>query len=108
MSPILLRLGLWTLVVVLALYVVHESFEESPVTEYVPLPMLQKALAIGVLLLVAGLVLRIFEKGAKTVAKNRCAICRTPIPHGAIYCREHLRTILHQEEDRTHVTRLRK
>jgi hypothetical protein len=108
MSSTLLRLGLWILVVVLALYVISESFEESPLIEYIPMPMLQKALVLGVVLLIAGLVTRLFEKGAKAVVKNRCVVCRTPIPAGAIYCRAHLRTILHDEDDRTHMTRVRR
>ena len=50
---------------------------------------------------------QIFEKGAKAVVKNRCAVCRTPIPHGAIYCREHLRTVLAREDDRRQVAETR-
>lgn len=107
MSSTLLRLGLWILVIILALYVVHESFEDSPVAELVPLEMLQKALVVGGVLLIAGLVFRLLEKGSKKVVKNRCVICRTPIPHGSLYCREHLRRILHDEDERTHVTRIR-
>lgn len=102
MSPTLLRLGLWVLVAVLAVYVLGESFEESPIAEFADASILQKGIALGVLLIAAGLVLRLFEKGAKVVVKNRCAICRTPVPHGAIYCRAHLRSILAEEDDRTH------
>jgi len=108
MSSTLLRLGLWILVIVLALYVIHESFEDSPVAEYIPVNLMSKALALGAILLVSGIVLRIFEKGARAVAKNRCKVCRTPIPSGALYCRQHLRTILHEEDEKTHMTRLRR
>ena len=108
MATTILRLGLWILIVVLALYVIHESFEDSTVAEYVPLAMMQKALALGALLIVAGLVLRLFEKGARVVTKSRCVVCRTQIPSGAIYCREHLRNILHDEDDKTHMTRIRR
>ena len=108
MSSTLQRLGLWILVLVLALYVIHESYEDSPIAEMVPLDLLEKALVVGAVALVAGLILRIFEKGARAVVKNRCAVCRTAIPPGAIYCRAHLRSILHEEDDRTHMTRLRK
>src|SRR3954454_369282 len=94
MSSTLLRLGLWTVIVVLAAYVLHESFEDQPLGEMIPVAMLGKALTVGGILIVAGVVLRIFEKGSKVVVKNRCAVCRTPIVHGAIYCREHLRTVL--------------
>lgn len=108
MASTILRLGLWILVIVIALYVVHESFEESPVAEYVPMAMLQKTMILGGALLVFGIVLRVFEKGAKAVVKNRCAVCRTPIPSGAIYCRAHLRAVLHDEDERTHMTKLRR
>lgn len=108
MSSTLLRLGLWIIVIVLAMYVVHESFEDSPVAEYAPMNLLTKALVAGGALLVAGVIFRILEKGARVVTRNRCAICRTPIPQGAIYCRQHLRTILHDEDERTHMTKIRR
>jgi predicted nucleic acid-binding Zn ribbon protein len=108
MASTLLRLGLWILVIVLSLYVIHETFVDSPVSEYVPVSMLQNALVLGGLLMAVGVVLRIFEKGAKAVVKNRCAVCRTPIPQGAIYCREHLRAMLHDEDQRTHMSKLRR
>jgi hypothetical protein len=107
MSATLLRLGLWIVLLVLALYVLHETFEGNPIEEFFSPSLMQKALVLGGLLVVAGVVLRVFEKGAKAVSKNRCSVCRTPIPPGAIYCRAHLRSVLHREEDRTHVTRLR-
>lgn len=105
MSSTLLRLGLWVLVLVLGLYVLAESSEESPIRDFVPMEMLQKALGIGALLIVAGIILRMFEKTASKVLKNRCSVCRTPIPTGAIYCRAHLRNVLHEEEDKLHRTR---
>lgn len=108
MASTLLRLGLWILVIVLSLYVIHETFEESPLSEYVPINMLQNALLVGGVLIAAGVILRVFEKGAKAVVKNRCAVCRTPIPAGAIYCRAHLRAVLHEEDERTHMTKLRR
>jgi predicted nucleic acid-binding Zn ribbon protein len=95
-------------ILVLAAYVLHESFEEQPLAEMIPIAMLGKALTLGGVLVIAGVVLRFFEKSAKVVVKNRCAVCRTPIPHGAIYCREHLRTVLTAEDERTHMTKVRK
>ena len=108
MSSTLLRLGLWILIIVLALYVIHETYEESPIAEMVPVDLMQKALVVGALSIAAGLILRMFEKGQRAVVKNRCAVCRTPIPSGAIYCRAHLRNILHEEDDRTHMSRKRR
>jgi len=102
MSATLLRVGLWVVLIVIVLYVLQQSFEEGPLAEYVTAPMLQKALVLGILVTIAGLVMRMLEKGAKVVTKNRCVVCRTPVPPGAIYCRAHLRGVLHREEDREH------
>jgi hypothetical protein len=101
MSSTLLRLGLWTILAVVALYVLHETYAGTPLAEYFSASMLQKALVIGVI------VARMLEKGAKAVGKNRCVVCKTPVPAGAIYCRAHLRNVLQQEDERTHQTRVR-
>jgi predicted nucleic acid-binding Zn ribbon protein len=107
MSATLLRAGLWVVLIVIVLYVLQQTFEDGPVAEYVDAGLLQKALGLGALTVAAGIVMRMLEKGAKVVTKNRCAVCRTPVPSGAIYCRAHLRSVLHREEDRTHMTRTR-
>lgn len=108
MSTTLLRLGLWTLILVLGLYVLATSYEEQEWTEMIPMPMLQQALVLAGALVLLGLVARIFDKGAKVVAKNRCRVCKKPIATGGLFCREHLRTILAEEDERTHMTRLRR
>jgi hypothetical protein len=108
MSSTLLRLGVWIVLAVVALYVLHETYAETHLAAYFSTPMLQKALVLGGLLIIAGLVMRVFERGARGVGKNRCVICKTPVPDGAIYCRAHLRRVLHREEDRTHMTHTRR
>lgn len=108
MSDTILRLGLWTLILVLALFVLAETFHGEPISEMIPRPMLQQALVVAVLLIVAGLALRVLGKGKDAVVKNRCTVCRTPIPPGGIYCREHLRTIIHDEDEKTHMTHTRR
>jgi len=108
MSSTLLRAGLWVVLIVIVLYVVQQTFEEGPLADYVTAPMLQKVLGLGLLTAAAGIIMRMLEKGAKVVTKNRCAVCRVPVPSGAIYCRAHLRSVLHREEDRTHITRTRR
>ncbi len=107
MSSTLLRLGLWIGILVLSMYVIHETFEESTIAEMIPMGMLQKALGLAGALLAAGLVAKMFEKTSKAVSKNRCRVCSTPIPPGAIYCRAHLRGVLEQEDRKTHMTRIR-
>ena len=108
MSTTLLRLGLWTLILVMVLYVLVTTYNEEPWAELIPLPMLQQALVLAGIVIVAGIVLRILGVGAKVVTKNRCRVCRTPIPSGAIYCREHLRSILSDEDEKTHMTKVRR
>jgi predicted nucleic acid-binding Zn ribbon protein len=112
MSTTLLRLGLWTLILVLVLYVVATTYPNEPWAELIPMAMLQQALVLAVAVIAAGVVARILGKGAKVVgvagAKNRCRVCKTAIPQGAIYCREHLRSILADEDEKTHMTRVRR
>ena len=105
MSTTLLRLGLWIILIAVVLYVLHETYAGLPLGEYFPLSLLQNALIVGGLLIGAGVVMRVLEKGAKVVTKNRCTICKTPVTPGAIYCRQHLRNVLHREDERLHRTR---
>ena len=107
MSSTLLRLGLWITLAVVALYVLHETYAGTHLEAYFSTPMLQKALALGVVLVIAGVVVRLVEKGASKIVKNRCTVCKTPIPPGAIYCRAHLRNVLAREDERTHMTKTR-
>lgn len=108
MSNTLLRLGLWTLIAVLVLYVLASTYETAPWTELIPMAMLQQALVLAGVCIVAGIVLRILGVGVAVVAKSRCTVCRTVVPKGAIYCREHLRAVLSDEHDRTHSTQIRR
>ena len=108
MSSTLLRLGLWVTLLAIVAYVLHETFSDQEIVQLLGVAMIQKALILGGILVAVGLISRLFEKGTKAVVKNRCAVCKTPIPHGAIYCRAHLRAVLHHEEDLTHTTRTRR
>lgn len=103
-----LRLGLWTLILVLATYVFRESLAEPHVAEMIPTGMLTQAIVLAGILIVLGLLARLFDKGSAKVRKNRCTVCQRPIAPGAIYCREHLRTILADEDEKTHMTRVRR
>lgn len=107
MSTTLLRLGLWTLILVLALYVLATTYEEQPWAELISMQMLQQALILAGAVIVLGLIARIFDKGVRVVAKNRCRVCRTAIAPGALFCRTHLRSIIHEEDDKAHATRVR-
>jgi hypothetical protein len=93
---------------VLALYVVSETYPDSMVAQMVPDAILQKALVLGAVLLVAGIVLRMFDKASKVAAKSRCQVCHVVVPKGAIFCRAHLRRVIHEEDDKLHMTRERR
>ena len=109
MSTTLLRLGLWMVILVLVAYVLATTYADEHWAELISMTTLQHALTLGVIVVIAGVVLRVLGKGAsKVVVKNRCRVCRKPIAVGAIYCREHLRSILADEEEKTHVTRIRR
>ena len=109
MSTTLLRLGLWTVTLVLVLYVVVTTYPDEPWAELIPMRMLQQALTVAGIVVVAGIVMRVLGKGAQAVTvKNRCRVCRKPIAVGALYCREHLRSIIADEDEKTHVTRIRR
>jgi predicted nucleic acid-binding Zn ribbon protein len=103
-----LRLGLWILIAVLGLYVFRENSEDH-IAELITGEMLQQALTLALALIALSGVLRIFGKTTAVVAKkNRCQTCRTPIPPGALFCRTHLRRVLEEENERTHLTKVRR
>jgi hypothetical protein len=108
MSNTLLRLGLWIMILVLAVYVLDASYPDQPFAELIEPSMLQQALVLAAILVVAGVVFRVLGKGAKVVTRNRCQVCRTAIAPGAIYCRAHLRSILSDEDEKTHMTRVKR
>ena len=108
MSTTLLRLGLWIVVLVLALYVLAAAYPDEPLADYITPAMLSEALVVAGILVVVGVLMRILGQGAKKVVKHRCRECRTPVPTGAIYCRAHLRSILAEEDEKTHMTKVRR
>ena len=107
MSSTLLRLGLWTMILVLSAYVIHETFEESTIAEMIPMHLLTKVFAVAIALLIAGVIARGVEKTKQAVTKNKCRVCGAVVSQGAIYCRNHLRKVLELEDRRTHNTRIR-
>lgn len=109
MAITILRLGLWILILSLALYVVDTSMTNSPLAELVNVGLVQNVLYLGATLFVVGIVMRIFGGPASKVLQkaNHCRVCSTVIPHGQIFCRVHLRGMLEREDRRTHSTRVR-
>ena len=108
MSSTLLRLGLWVILLVVVLYVLQQTYEDAPFVDFFAPAMLQKALVLGGLLVVAGIVMRLLERGAKVIVKNRCIDLQDADRARRDLLPQHLRRILSREDDRTHMTRLRK
>jgi hypothetical protein len=108
MSATLLRVGLWVMILALALYVIDETYADEPIGDIISTSLLTQVMMVAGIAIIAGFVLRLLGKGANVVIKNRCRVCRTAIPKGAIYCRAHLRTILYEEDDKTHSTHPRR
>jgi len=106
MARTLFRLGLWIVLAALVLHVLRETFPKSPNIEMISPEILTQSLVLGLALLVLGIVTLIVGK-ATTRPGGRCVICKTPVPHGSIYCRNHLRRVLADEDDRRHMSRVR-
>jgi hypothetical protein len=109
MAITILRLGLWILILSLALYVLDTSITNSPFAELVNVGLVQDVMYLGAGLFVIGLIMRVFGGTAsKVLQKNsHCRVCNTVIPNGQIYCRAHLRGMLEREDRKTHNTRIR-
>ena len=109
MALTILRLGLWILILSLALYVLDTSITNSPFAELVNVGLVQNVMILGAGLFVLGLVMRLFGKTAGKVLQKatHCRVCNTVIPNGQIYCRVHLRGMLEREDRKTHNTRIR-
>ena len=103
MSVTILRTGLWIVLIVLAGYVLRETYAAAPFAELLNPDLLQKAGMLGVALVILGVIVRFIETVILSkVPKSRCSVCRRPINTGEFYCREHLRRILEDEHDKTH------
>lgn len=102
MSIVILRTGLWSLVVILVAYVFTETLPDSPVAELVTgqLLYLLTQIALGVIAL--GLVVGLVEKFWMG-RPGKCRTCGQKIPSKALYCRRHLNEVL-EEEDFRHRT----
>ncbi|HEU5162924.1 MAG TPA: DNA internalization-related competence protein ComEC/Rec2 [Thermoanaerobaculia bacterium] len=101
MSSFFIRLGLYAILVMLAVFVAGQAFE-LPYAEYLTSAHLGQVGVAGLAVIAAGIVLRIFEKVRRKTkkGKGRCIICKRPVLVGDKYCREHLRQVIGEEQDR--------
>lgn len=103
MATGLMRIGLWLVLIVLALALLREGLLD-PASDFsiVSGPLIEKGLVVGAGLTVAAAFLWLIQKLLGSSPKGRCAKCRRPVPKGDIYCRLHLREIIYHEDDRGH------
>jgi predicted nucleic acid-binding Zn ribbon protein len=104
MSTTLLWIGLWLIAIVMGLFIANDLLPDAPFLQWVTTALLVQGGALGIVLTGAGIVLRLFERVAPK-SKRRCVVCRKPVFGQEMYCRDHLRGILEEEDERTHRTR---
>jgi predicted nucleic acid-binding Zn ribbon protein len=104
MSTTFLWIGLWLVAVVMGLFIAKDVASDAPFLQWVTTALLVQGGALGIVLTGAGIVLRLFERVAPK-SKRRCVVCRKPVFGQEMYCRDHLRGILEEEDERTHRTR---
>ncbi|MHB0971158.1 MAG: hypothetical protein ACYC7A_01440 [Thermoanaerobaculia bacterium] len=104
MSTTFLWIGLWLVAIVMGLFIAKDVASDAPFLQWVTTALLVQGGALGIVLTGAGIVLRLFERVAPK-SKRRCVVCRKPVFGQEMYCREHLRGILEEEDERTHRTR---
>jgi predicted nucleic acid-binding Zn ribbon protein len=104
MSSTVLRLGLWLTILTLVAFIFDSNFDSTPLGQLITPELLQRMFIFSGILVVLGIVLSLVEKATHKVSasKNKCRVCGTVVPSGAIYCRQHLRSILEAEDRRTH------
>lgn len=88
MSVTLFRTGIWIIIATLVAYVIRETYLGETL-DFLNAKLLWDVLLLGVGVIALGVVAWIGGK-AKPQKRARCAVCRTAIPRGSVYCRPHL------------------
>lgn len=105
MSRTLLRVGLWTIVAVLALYIMREAMSGSPFARSLSDTLLNTIGLVGLGIVGFAVILGIAEFiGRKTLRKSFCIVCHRKIRYGDLYCREHLRDQVYEGQDQSRRT----
>ena len=99
MSAILIRFGLYTILLLLAVFVLREQLD-MPREEMLTDALLVQVAIAAVVMLIAGFVMRLFEKATTKRPKGRCIVCKRKVLTGPTYCRDHLRELVGEERER--------
>ncbi len=102
MSSTLIRLGLYGILVMLAVFVAGQALE-LPYAEYLTSAHLGQVGVACLAIIAVGFVFRIGETVRRKTkkGKGRCIICKRPVLVGDKYCREHLREMIGEEQERS-------
>ena len=73
MATTLLRLGLWTVILVLVLYVLATTYPDEHWAELISMEMLQQALTLAGIVIATGISMRILGKGAQASPSRTAA-----------------------------------
>lgn len=92
-------MSLWAVLAVVVLAIARETLDPGPLKTNSG-PLLYTVFVGAVFILAAGLLLLLRDKLFRGPGHARCAICRKKIIKGEMYCREHLRQVIAEEEDR--------
>jgi hypothetical protein len=101
MSAILTRFGLYTILVVLAIFLLRENVRGIPYADILSDTLLVQIGLAGVVLAVVGVIIGPFER-LRADSRKKCVVCRGPVIVGKLYCRTHLREIIEAEDARRH------
>lgn len=102
MSAILTRFGLYTILLVLAVFVLRENVDGIPYTDFLTDTLLVQVGLAGVVMVLVGIILGPFERLQAKGSRKKCVVCRAPVIVGKLYCRTHLRELLEAEDARRH------
>lgn len=88
MSVTFFRSGIWIIIATLVAYVVRETYLGETL-EFLNAKLLWDSMLLGIGVIGLGVIAWIAGK-LKPQKRAKCVICRSPIPHGSVYCRPHL------------------
>ena len=99
MSRLLIRFSLWAVLAAVLLAFARERLDPGALKTNSG-PLLYTLFVAAVLVLAFGLLMLLIEKVFSGPGHTRCAVCRKRIIKGEMYCREHLRQVIVEEEER--------
>ncbi|HUO83838.1 MAG TPA: hypothetical protein VM534_01880 [Thermoanaerobaculia bacterium] len=98
MADTLLRFGLWIVIAVIAIFIFREASPDSQFGQLIEHDMLINIGKFGLLLIGTGILAMVFRKAGGKPRKGRCLTCGKKIGKGSLYCPQHVRRIVEEED----------